>query len=439
MYNLKDALADVYDTEMDYISHSFIKEHLKEIQEIANGSEDAIEGLRDSLSEEIVTNIIVKNNLEDKKDELLSTFVSLREQAQAAMSGLVIGDDITVDDTNFVIALNQLIDDCQMTVEQANAVFSALGIEPTYETDTVLQKQKITPTQTEHKVIAASTKRFESSDGQVTEVPEYTAIDTVTPLTPVETDVEVPVMAMAVNGKQPHISGIKKAPGGSFNNYSSQNKGGGSPGKSGKSGGGGGGSKGSSKQPNKMDPLEKEINRYHDVDVQLKNIQTDLDKLDKQRKKLFGQDLISNLNKRLDLLNKQIEKTTKKIDIAKEEALELKNKLSGKGVTFNADGTIANYAQVYASQLNYVNNLINEYNNMSAEAQEKYKDTVEQAKKDFDEFTKNIDRYDEVITSLIPGLEADIQEAIDEKIDLQIEKFDMEIEIRLNLAEAERN
>ena len=56
---------------------------------------------------------------------------------------------------------------------------------------------------------------------------------------------------------------------------------------------------------------------------------------------------------------------------------ELQNKLSGKGVTFNTDGTIANYAQAYASQLNYVNGLINQYNNMSAAAQEGFKDTVE--------------------------------------------------------------
>jgi hypothetical protein len=50
-----------------------------------------------------------------------------------------------------------------------------------------------------------------------------------------------------------------------------------------------------------------------------------------------------------------------------------------------------------------------------------------------------MDRYDELITDMIPGLEKDIQSAIDEKIDLQIEKFDMEIEIRLDLAEAERD
>ena len=208
---------------------------------------------------------------------------------------------------------------------------------------------------------------------------------------------------------------------------------------SGKSGGGSGGGGGSTKEPDVMEALDKESDRYHDVDIRLKQISTDLDKLEKQKKKLFGQDLITNLNKRLALLDKQIGTTTDKIKIAKDEAAELKGELSGKGVTFNADGTIANYAQAYTSQLNYVNSLINQYNSMGAEAQEGFKDTVEKAKENFDKFVDNIDRYDQVVTDLIPGLEEDIQSAVDEKIDLQIEKFDMEIEIRLDLAEAERD
>ena len=206
-----------------------------------------------------------------------------------------------------------------------------------------------------------------------------------------------------------------------------------------KGSGGKGSGSGSEKKPDQMEYLEKEIDRYHDVEIQLKQIETSMDKLNSQKDKLFGKDLISNINKQLSLLNKQMETTANKMDIAKNEAAELRNTLSEKGASFNSDGTIANYASVYASQLNYVNGLIAQYNSMSAEAQEGFKDTVEQAKKSFDNFVEDLNRYDEVVTDLIPGLETDIQSAIDEKIDLQIEKFDMEIEIRLELAEAERD
>ena len=430
MYGIEEALSEIFGIETDYISQDFVKEHLDEISEAAEGSETAIEELRKQLGDELIVQIAIDNNIANT-DNILNQFQSLRNQVESITSGMQVGTNI--DDSSLVAALNKIVSDAGMTVDQANQMFAALRLEPTYATETVMQKQKIARTETTHRVIASGTTQVGDN-----EVPYWTTVDEVKELPPIESEMEVPITAIRGDGQQPTISGVKLAPSSSFSNYSSGNKGGGSPsGKSGKSGGGGGGSK--AKEPDKMDPVEQEIDRYHDVDVQLELISKDLDKLDKQRKKLFGKDLIANLNKRLDLLNKQIGTTTSKIEIARGEAVELQGTLSGKGVTFNPDGTIANYAAAYTSQLNYVNSLIAQYNGMSAEAQEGFKDTVEQAKKDFDDFVKDIDRYDEIITDTIPNLEADIQDAIDEKIDLQIEKFDMEIEIRLDLAEAERD
>lgn len=207
-----------------------------------------------------------------------------------------------------------------------------------------------------------------------------------------------------------------------------------------KSGNGTGDKSGSKeKDPDYMDELEDEADRYHDIDIILKQIDTDLGRLEKQEDKLFGKDLIENLNQQLQKLDDQIDATNQKIVIAQGEAAELRGELSGYGVTFNADGTIANYAQVYQAQLNYVNSLIREYNAMSAEEQEKFKDVVENAKENFDKFTQSIDDYDKLISDTIPGLEDDIQDAINKEIELKIEEFNMEIEIRLDLAEAERD
>ena len=205
-----------------------------------------------------------------------------------------------------------------------------------------------------------------------------------------------------------------------------------------KAGGSDGGSN-KEKEPDQIDYVEGDIDRYHDVNIELEQISTTLDRLQKQQDKLFGQNLIDNLDKQLQSLNDQIDTTNEKIAIARGELSELRGELAQKGVSFNADGTIANYASAYQSQLNYVNSLIAQYNSMSAEAQEGFKEVVEQAQEDFDTFVDNIDRYDELISSEIPGLEDDIQDAIDKQIEIQIEKFNMEIEIRLDLAEAERD
>lgn len=195
----------------------------------------------------------------------------------------------------------------------------------------------------------------------------------------------------------------------------------------------------SSNKPDHEDNLKNEIDRYHDIDIILKQIETDLNRLEKQKDKLFGKDLIENLNKQLETLDKQIDATNEKIRIAQGEAAELRNKLSGYGTTFNTDGTIANYAQVYQSQLNYVNSLIAQYNSMSKEQQEAFKDTVETAKENFNKFTEAINNYDTLISDTIPGLQDEIQDAIDKEIEIKIEEFTMEIEIRLDLSEAERD
>lgn len=429
----QDALADLLDVGEEakkYFDDDFIAKHMDDISKAAEGNADAIDRLRNSFADELILKVAIDNNLTDEvKNQLIDNINSL----QAQIPNIEIGATITGEDA-FLQACQRIIEDAHMTKEQANAMFEAMGFQATYKTE----EQPTTYSVPIYTTYVRSHKTRDEDTG-LKETGWEPQQETMTVQTGSQVLTgEYATFAMSTStpdgggsGSIPTITGLTKKATGSMNNYSSVNKGGGSPGKSGKSGG--------SKKADSMDPVEKEADRYHDVDVQLDLIDKDLDKLDKQKKKLFGQDLINNLNKRLGLLNKQIDVTNEKIRIARGETQELRDKLSGKGVSFNADGTIANYAQAYASQLNYVNSLINQYNSMSAEAQEGFKDTVDKAKEDFDKFVDNIDRYDELITDTIPGLEADIQEAVDEKIDLQIEKFDMEIELRLNMAEAERD
>lgn len=437
MYNIKDALADVYDTEMDYISHSFIKEHLDEIQKIATGDEQAIEDLRDALSEDILGNILIENN-KSNQDEILNTFKSLREQIQEQMSGIAIGEMVPpgIDDTNFVKSLNQLIDDASLTVEQANAIFSAMGVEPTYATETVSQEQRnpVIETTTTTRENPASEFKYTGPDGteHTLEAPNFTQIQTSKTIGYTKDNVEVPITAISMNGKQPHISGIKKAPTGSFNNYSSKNSGGKSPG-SGKKGGGG------SSKPSKEKPLNKKTDPYHDINIQLALTNSKLKLVQSQNDKAFGAKKIENYNNQLQLLNQKLDQTKQKMAIARKEQERLGGLLANRGARFNADGTLANYEELYKSELAKVNAMIDNYNNMSKEEQEAYKDTLDAAKEDFSKFEEELKDYDNTVSSIIPELQQNIQDAIDEQIELNIKKFNMEFEIRLDMTEAKKD
>ena len=413
--DVQDALQEMFGVR---VSDDFIREHLEDIRDLANGSTEALETLQAAMAKDFIVNL----HLNDEDFNFLDSKIDEYNNSQIEVGTYL-------NDQDFIDGLNRMIESGAMTSDEVQSYLNSIGYEPDF--DPVTAEVPSQPFEAD-TVVSANLPLL--GDTQLATLHTSTTIDGASATMFGISNANDP------NGKKT-ISGIKRIANVGSRSNAISNKG-----TSGKkvsspsgSGGKGGSGSGSAKEPDKMDPLKKEADRYHDVDIQLKQIQTDLNKLDKQKKKLFGQDLINNLNKRLGLLNKQINTTNEKIKIAQGETQELKNKLSGKGVSFNADGTIANYAKAYASQLNYVNSLINNYNNMSAEAQESYKDTVEKAKEDFDNFVENLNRYDELVTDMIPGLEADIQEAIDEKIDLQIEKFDMEIEIRLNLAEAERD
>lgn len=191
--------------------------------------------------------------------------------------------------------------------------------------------------------------------------------------------------------------------------------------------------------PDHIDYLEEETDRYHDVNIELEILATDLDRVKKEQDKLTGKELIQNLNKQLDILEKQKEAYRTKLQLAKMETSEIRNALAAQGVQFNNDGFITNYADALRAKLNYVNSVIATYNSMTAEEQEAYKATVEAAQKDYEDFKDNLESYDELISKTIPDLEDNIQDAADQQIEIEIKKFNAEIEVRLDMAEAEKD
>jgi hypothetical protein len=75
---------------------------------------------------------------------------------------------------------------------------------------------------------------------------------------------------------------------------------------------------------------------------------------------------------------------------------------------------------------------------MSQEQQEKNKEKVELAKQELDKDLEMLDRYDELVSDFIPDLRQQIYDALDKQIEINVKKFNMEIEISLNLNNATR-
>ena len=434
--DMQDAMGDLFDlseSSEKYLDGDFFINNAELIKKAAEGDAEAIDNLRAAAAQDIVINIQKENGIAGDLANQINADVL---EAQSLAKDIRVG--ATLDSGNFMEVCQGIIDNAQMTTQQANAFFEMMGFsaDVTYDQDTTVMKVPKT-TKVHHRNITGRDILGNPTDWTETETTTTTYEDI--------TGDSIPVEAVAINTKTgkpatPIIKKMTKKGTGSFNNASSSNKGGGSGGKKGGGGGKGkGGGGGSSKKADTMDPLKEEIDRYHDVNVKLEQIETTLDRLEDAEDKAFGGDLVKNYNKQIEALNNQITVTQQKLGIAADEMKELQGKLSGSGVRFNSDGTIGNYAAALKAQEDYVNGIINHYNSLGADAQESYKETVEQAKENFDKFKENLERYDKLVTDEIPDLQNQIQEAIDKITEKNIEKFKMEVDLRLDMAEAERD
>lgn len=188
-----------------------------------------------------------------------------------------------------------------------------------------------------------------------------------------------------------------------------------------------------------IDLLEEEIDAYHDINILIKELDTNLSRLQKQQSKLYGKDLIDNLKQQGELLDQQISNYEEKIRLSQMELAVTKQRLQAEGVQFNADGTVSNYSAAMQKKIDYIRDLQAQYNAMSAEDQENFKDTLDKSEKAYDKFKEDMEKYDQLRTEDIPGLEDQIQDAIDSQIELKISAFKTEIQLKLDTAEGEKN
>lgn len=187
-----------------------------------------------------------------------------------------------------------------------------------------------------------------------------------------------------------------------------------------------------------LERLEDEADRYHDINIELKQLSTALDRVKRSQDKLIGKDLLKNLDKQLKILEKQKDAQQRKLAIARIEAKELKGRLAGQGATFNSEGIITNYKQLLEQKLDELNIQIAFYNMATKEQQQKMKQGIEIAKKHYEELKDLIERYDQLMADEIPEIQDSIQDIANEQIEIQIDKFKVKIELELDAADFQK-
>lgn len=438
---LQDVYSDLLDLPFENLSPDFTQDidNLHLLQQAANGSEQAYEQLRQAAMQDILAQV----GLDDTNFQ--STFNTLQSQINNGIDDLQIG--AYVDDTQAIQAMNQLINAAEMTADQATDLLASMGVDAEVEQVSVPEKQQ---------------------QGFINAVPhvmqEPVSVPTI--IQPTDGDTQFgqktvwfpriyytgePDSSTAEGQKTTtalRVKSAKKSSGGGFKfNQSSHGGGSKSPKSSGGGGGGGGGKpkkgggggSGTAAKPKTQKAVKGKSDRYHDINIDLKHINDQLQKLQENEKKLANKDLVKNLEAQLKVLNKQRDAYEAKLELERQERDQLQATLKKQGAKFDPNGDISNYATLTSTALSDLNKEIAKYNAMTAEQQQKYQTTLDAAKERYDTLLENIKRYDDIVSSEIPELQKQIRSIRDQVIEKQIQKFKIKVDLQLDLSQAERD
>lgn len=194
-----------------------------------------------------------------------------------------------------------------------------------------------------------------------------------------------------------------------------------------------GSSGGSSKKDKELKKLEDEFDRYWDLNKAIDAVELSLSRLDKLQSNLHGKELIRSLQKENKLLAEQKSRYEDLYAEQLKEAGELQGKLANFGVAFGADGAISNYAQATQNALAQFNEAVNAYNagTLSDEA-------YEAAEKTYQAFKDALERYDTLYYNEMKKTQDKLIDLWKEELANNLEAWTTEIQIQLDLSEAER-
>ena len=406
--SLKDAAEEMFGLEVsaDFLENA---DNLAKMKELAEGNVEVFDELHEAAMLDYVAHLAIIAPSQEETDTIRNSILDMVNDINS-QSTIKFGTEL---DPSYVDQLNAMLEKGQITEQQMNQILGGIGYSPNVHYETKAGPKTVT----RHTIKGSLFGGPEMVIGDVTDVSQ--------------SDIQVPVIEGGHNKKTGKVEGTGPTyigkPSSKNINFSNT-----SAGK--KSSGGGG----SSSKPKEIDPYEKEVDRYHEIDAQIKNLDNDLQDLQKTQDKVFGIDKIKNLNKQYQLLNKQIDNQNKKLDIAKKEYDDLNSDLLKEGVTFGDDGLINNYETFINAKIAEFQALQEQYNNLSAAEQEKWDEDkiLDDFKEKIEKIFEKMDRSDLLQTEFINSIKEAVDSLIEQKVAIQVETFNAEVNIRLNMQDA---
>lgn len=201
----------------------------------------------------------------------------------------------------------------------------------------------------------------------------------------------------------------------------------------------GGSSSGSGKEAQHEEYLEREYDIYRKINTELDQISNKLDRIDEIESHSWGVSYLDAIQKENKLLDEQLEKLEEKKALQIGDLGQRKKQLENEGFTFNEDGSLITNAEdrLDALYANYNANYVDKYNSMSADAQEEFEaemkaeeDRIKQIEDAVGDYEKLYGDYEDLIKEL--------QDLYYKQIEKDVEEFNFEINLKLELSDARK-
>lgn len=372
----------------------------KALEDVANGVDGAIERVQALAAMDLLKDreqFIIKAGVEVDQEK----FSALTNQI-AELNNMDIEVGTRINDAPALDQLANLVNASGMTASQMQEFFNALGWEPEIEwveadADTVANMHSLG--YQEYGVL--------NPDGSM-------SIHSV----PLDGDMS------QHSGQKIMIPKIKTSgQGGGYTKIDPPGGGGGSSNK----GGGGGGSK---KHAEKKDTGDR--TRYHTIQNQLEDLQDAYDNVSNAADRAFGKNKLDLMDKQGAALDNLINKQKEYVDALSADVPVDKavmdayydKVIGGPAMEFDKDGNIANYDEIEAAMHAKYNEMADKYTDDSTEWQ--------QFEKQYEQMEKYIEDYEKYYDDLRDA-EAEYQDLINQRIDLQLQKVQYKVELELDV------
>lgn len=415
------AYSDMLDLDYDTLSDQFLRntDNLELMKQAAEGSEEAYNSLQEAARKDIAMQI----GLDDSAFQ--NQFNNLLQQYYGAQNLDDIEIGAALNDAGFLAALSRMVTAAGMTAEQATDYLASMGVDATVKTKKTTSKEIVGNNLVAHAGVRRVPYTVPVDGGKGVRKGVATFPYVTYTSEPVYATKETEAVALEVTSAHKSSGGAFK-----FDNSSAASGSG-----SGSGGGGGGGGGGTPKTLDVKDPND-EKQRYFQIDNALERMADTLEKVDKLKRRAFGEGYLKNLDSEISLLKQEIDLQQEYINQAKEWLAVDKQRVASLGATFDGEGNISNYNDLMDSIIAKYNAFIEKYNAASASEQENMEEEKEQMDEWYEDAIDWISQYEDTL-NIIRDKENEILELQNEISAKTLEGIQYKVEFEVELNEEE--